>query len=182
MNHQPDAAEWLAIIEKLAAALPPQGPPVRLCLIGSAACLLGGMEGRTSAALDVWQPESDYDRAELRVAAEQTGLLFDPKTTLEPARPYLQIVEPGLTQLGSFTPVLMDRFGRLEVFRPPIENLIAAKLIRAEPKDISDIRFLIAQHRPDAARIREIVAALPAESRARAQENLVYLEVLAARP
>ncbi len=46
----------------------------------------------------------------------------------------------------------MDRIGRLEIYRPPVENLIAAKLIRAEPKDISDIRFLVALHRPDALR------------------------------
>ena len=182
MNHPPDATEWLALIERLAAVLPPHGPPVRLCLIGSAACLLGGMEGRTSADLDIWRPASDYDRAELRAAAEAVGLLFDPKSTLEAGRPYLQIVEPGLTQLGTFTPVLVERFGRLEIFRPPIENLIAAKLIRADPKDLSDIRFLISRHRPEPARIREIVIALPAEARVRAEENLVYLEVLAARP
>jgi len=72
----------------------------------------------------------------------------------------------------------VDRIGRLEIYRPPVENLIAAKLIRAEPKDISDIRFLVALHRPDTLRIRAIVATLPAASRERAEENLVYLEVL----
>ena len=173
-----NADEWMRVLEKLAAALPPQGPPVKLCLIGSAACLFGGMDGRTSADLDVWRPHSDYDRAELRAAAEAAGILFDPKATLDPSKPYLQIVEPGLTQLGEFDPVPVDRIGRLEIFRPPVENLIAAKLIRAEPKDISDIRFLISLHRPDAARIRALVATLPPASRERAEENLVYLEVL----
>jgi hypothetical protein len=173
-----NAEEWMRILEKVAAALTPQGTPVKLCLIDSAACLFGGMDGRTSADLDVWRPQSDYDRAELRAAAEAAGLLFDPKSALEPEKPYLQIVEPGLTQLGAFEPVLVDRIGRLEIYRPPVENLIAAKLIRAEPKDISDIRFLVALHRPDALRIRAIVATLPAASRERAEENLVYLEVL----
>lgn len=182
MTHQPDAAEWLGLLEKLAAELPREGAPVRLCLIGSAACLLGGMEGRTSADLDIWRPASDYDRAELRSAAERAGLSFDPKSTLDPERPYLQIVEPGLTQLGPFAAVFVDRIGRLEICRPPIENLVAAKLIRAEPKDLADIRFLLAHHRPELVRIRDIVLALPAEARARAQENLVYLEILSARP
>ncbi|MEO8354112.1 MAG: hypothetical protein ABI680_20480, partial [Chthoniobacteraceae bacterium] len=90
--------------------------------------------------------------------------------------------EPGLAQLGAFTPVLLDRFGRLELFRPPIENLVAAKLIRAEPKDLADVRFLLARHRPETSRIRQIVADLPGEARARAQENLVYLDVLSAHP
>ena len=72
--------EWMAVLERLAAALQHEGPPLRLCLIGSAACLLGGMEGRTSGDLDIWKPDSDYDRLELKAAAEKAGLLFDPKT------------------------------------------------------------------------------------------------------
>lgn len=179
MTQMLNAEEWMRVLEKLAAALPPQGPPLKLCLIGSAACLFGGMDGRTSAALDVWRPHSDYDRAELRAAAEAAGLLFDPKTTLDPERPYLQIVEPGLTQLGAFEPGLVDRLGRLEIYRPPVENLIAAKLIRADPKDISDIRFLISLYRPDPADVRALVATFPTGARERAEENLVYLEVLA---
>ena len=178
MNPTLNAVEWMHILEKLAAALQPQGPPVKLCLIGSAACLFGGMDGRTSADLDVWRPHSDYDRAELRIAAEAAGIFFDPKSSLVPVRPYLQIVEPGLTQLGLFEPILVDRMGRLEIYRPPAENLIAAKLIRADPKDISDIRFLISLHRPDAAHIRALISAFPPGSRERAEENLVYLEVL----
>jgi hypothetical protein len=140
--------EWMAVLERFAAALPPEWPALRLCLIGSAACLFGGMEGRTSCALNIWKPASDYDRLELKTAADKAGLLFDPKTTLEPDIPYLQLVEPGLTQLGPFEPVLVERLGRLQIYRPPTENLVAAKLIRAEPKDLGDIRFLVSRHRP----------------------------------
>src|ERR1017187_126757 len=140
-NLQLDGEAWSAVLADLAEALGKKGPPVRLCLIGSAACLLGGMEGRTSADLDIWKPASDYDRGELKTAAEKIGLLFDPRQTLEPDRPYLQLVEPGLTQIGNFDPVLVERIGRLQIFRPPVEHLIAAKLIRAEPKDLGDIRF-----------------------------------------
>ena len=167
----------MAVLERLAGALKSEGPPLRLCLIGSAACLLGGMEGRTSADLDVWKPASDYDRLELKAAAEKAGLLFDPKTTLEPDTPYLQLVEPGLTQLGPFEPVLAERFGRLHLYRPPVENLVAAKLIRAEPKDLGDIRFLVSRHRPDLRRIRQIVDGFEPQARERATENLVYLDV-----
>jgi hypothetical protein len=177
LNLQLDGEAWNVVLADLAHALGKKGSPVRLCLIGSAACLLGGMEGRTSADLDIWKPASDYDRGELKTAAEKSGLLFDPKHTLEPDRPYLQLVEPGLTQLGDFEPVLVERIGRLQIFRPPVENLIAAKLIRAEPKDLGDIRFLVSRHRPDLRRVRKIVAAFEPRARARAKENLVYLEV-----
>jgi hypothetical protein len=169
--------EWMAVLERLAAALAPSGPPIRLCLIGSAACLLGGMEGRTSGDLDVWKPASDYDRLELKSASEQAGLLFDPKSSLEPDRPYLQLVDPGLTQLGLFEPVLLDRLGRLQLYRPPAENLIASKLIRAEPKDLGDIRFLLSHYRPDERRVRQIIADFEPPGRERATENLVYLAV-----
>ncbi len=175
---QLDGDAWLAVLADLAQALGKEGPPLRLCLIGSAACLFGGMEGRTSADLDIWKPASDYDRGELQAAAEKAGLLFDPKQTLEPDRPYLQLVEPGLTQLGAFAPVFVERIGRLQIYRPPVENLVAAKLIRAEQKDLGDIQFLVSRHRPDLQRIREIIADFNLPGRERAAENLVYLDVL----
>ena len=114
----------------------------------------------------------------MKAAAEQARLLFDPKQTLDPDRPYLQLVEPGLTQLGAFEPVLIERMGRLFLFRPPIENLIAAKLVRAEPKDLGDIQFLVSRHRPELARVRRIVAEFVQPALERATENLVYLDVL----
>jgi hypothetical protein len=175
---QLDGEDWTRVLEDLSRALGAEGPPMRLCFIGSAACLFGGMEGRTSSDLDIWKPASDYDRRELKGAAEKAGLLFDPKSTLEPDRPYLQLVEPGLTQTGPFEPVLIDRLGRLHLYRPPVENLVAAKLIRAEPKDLSDVRFLVSRHRPNLDRVRAIVAGFASPARERATENLVYLDVL----
>jgi hypothetical protein len=175
---QLDGDAWSAVLADLARALGKQGPPLRLCLLGSAACLFGGMDGRTSNDLDIWKPASDFDRGELARATAKAGLLFDPKQTLEPDRPYLQLVEPGLTQLGEFEAVLLERIGRLELYRPPVENLIAAKLIRAEPKDLDDIRFLVSRHRPDLKRVRRIVARFPTRARQSATENLVYLDVL----
>ena len=175
---QLDGEAWTAVLTDLAQALGKEGAPLRLCLIGSAACLFGGMDGRASADLDIWKPASDYDRLELQTAAEKVGLLFDPKQSLEPDRPYLQLIEPGLTQLGTFEPVLIERMGRLQLFRPPVENLIAAKLLRAEPKDLGDIRFLLSRHRPDLQRVRGIIAEFNAQARERATENLVFLDVL----
>lgn len=175
---QLDGEAWSAVLADLSQALGKEGMPVRLCLIGSAACLFGGMQGRTSADLDIWRPASDYDRLELKTAAEKAGLLFDPKQTLDPDRPYLQLVEPGLTQLGAFEPVFIDRMGRLHLYRPPAENLIAAKLIRAEAKDLGDIQFLLSHYRPDLQRIKQIIAEFNPRAREQASENIVYLEVL----
>lgn len=172
--------EWMTMLERLAEALGPEGGPVRLCLIGSAACLFGGMDGRASRDLDVWKPVSHYDRLELKRAAESIGLLFDPKTTLEPDKPYLQLIEPGVIEVGTFAPVLIDRLGRLEIWRPPIENLIVSKLIRCDAKDLSDIRFLISRHHPDRQCMHDLISALSAKAREQALENLVYLDIFSA--
>ena len=62
---QLDGAAWLAVLADLANALGKEGPPSRLCLIGSAACLAGfaefGRPAREAAAenliyLDVLAP------------------------------------------------------------------------------------------------------------------------------
>ena len=87
MSMELDGEAWMAVLSDLSDALGPDGPPVKLCLIGSAACLFGGMAGRTSRDLDVWRPASDFDRRELQSAAGKVGLMFDPRQSLEPARP-----------------------------------------------------------------------------------------------
>ncbi|MCF7732512.1 MAG: hypothetical protein K9N23_12545 [Akkermansiaceae bacterium] len=171
-----DREQWMRVIERMAAALGDDGPPVRLCLIGSAVCLLGNMPDRASHDLDIWKPASTYRIAELIKAAEAAGVLFNPKDFLEPAVPYLQIVEPGIVQVGKFEPVHMETIGRLELYRPPVENIIASKLARAADKDLQDILYLIKTHQPDLPLIRKIVDSFPPATRSLASENLIYLE------
>ncbi len=112
--------EWLDQLERIAAALPAGEIPVKICLIGSGACLLeAGMPGRASHELDVWQPGSDFDLGELRRAVIQAGLLFDPRSALEPDQPYVQIVNPGQTQVGAFEPVFWARLADcMFIFHP----------------------------------------------------------------
>jgi len=172
-----DRERWMRALEAMATALGKDGPPVKLCLIRSAACLLGNMPGRVSRDLDIWKPLSEYDTVELRAAVHVAGVVFNPKEDLEPDAPYLQIVEPGIVQVGDCVPVLMEKIGRLEISRPPIENIIASKLTRAADKDIQDILYLLKTHQPDRQKIRDIVTAFPQTCRSVAIENLVYLEI-----
>ncbi len=55
-----DRDRWTRALEDIAVALGKDGDPVEICLIGSATCLLGGMEGRTSVDLDIWMPDSKF--------------------------------------------------------------------------------------------------------------------------
>ncbi len=173
-----DKERWMRALETMAIALGKDGPPVKLCLIGSAACVFAGMELRTTEDLDIWQPSSDFDLLELKRAAEVAGLIFNPTDFLEPGQAYLQIVEPGIVQVGSFEPVAMFRMGRLIVTRPPVENIIASKLVRADAKDIEDIHFLHKHYQADPALVKTVVSGYPAAKREVAEENLVYLEIL----
>jgi hypothetical protein len=54
MHSALDSDAWLASLEKIAASLGPSGQPVKLCLIGSVACVFGGMAAGTTRDLDVW--------------------------------------------------------------------------------------------------------------------------------
>lgn len=177
-NNSYDRDQWLRALEAIATALGSDGDAVEVCLIGSSACIFGGMGGRTSIDLDVWLPNSDFDELELKRAVTEAGLLFDPKSELEPNTAYVQIVEPGLVQVGQFDGVLLKRMGRLRITRPPYENLVASKLVRADAKDIQDIQFLIQTYRVTSEAVAQVVESLPARSRDIARENMVYLEIL----
>lgn len=172
-----DEERWMRSLKAMSEALGKDGPQHHICLIGSAVCIFSGMAARTSRDLDIWEPASDYDLAELETAATKAGLLFNPKGVLEPESPYLQLVSPGIVQIGKFEPVRLFRLGRLTVSRPPAENIIAAKLSRADAKDLQDIQFLIQHFRPDHDAIRTIIASFANPARETATENLTYLEI-----
>ncbi len=173
-----DRNAWLEKLETIAEKLGTEGPPVKLCMVGSAACLLEAMPGRASRDLDVWQPASDFDRMELKRAVVAAGLLFDPQEVLEPDQPYVQVVSPGLSQTGEFTARLWGRMGRLEIYLPPWENLIASKLLRGDPKDVEDVLFLAGKHHVETAAVRRCIHSFPQTAREQALENLVYLDIV----
>lgn len=177
MSAKLDRESWIDLLEKIAEALPKEGTPLDLCLIGSAACLLEAMPDRASRDLDVWQPASDFDRLELKRAVEEAGLLFDPKDALEPDRPYMQLITPNPSQVGSFTPVLWARMGRLHIYLPPWPNLVASKLARGDERDVEDVLFLAGKHRVSAESVAACAEALPEPARQQVLENLIYLRI-----
>jgi hypothetical protein len=171
--------EWLEKLTRVDQSLRQQGVTALLTLVGSAAGILAGQPGRTSIDLDVWKPKSSYEFQALKKAVEEAGLLFDPKSTLEPDTPYIQLVEPGVAETGAFeTTETLEQFGALRLERPPIANLVAAKLLRAEPRDLEDIAFLMSRYRPAWQDIEQAVNTMPRPAREKAAENLVYLSTM----
>lgn len=166
-------SEWTEKLSQIGAQSSAQ-----LCLIGSAACIFSGMESRTSIDLDVWRPSSKFDEKSLQNAVESAGLLYNP-THEALDRPYIQVVEPGICQTGTFdkSETMMEA-GSLTVTRPPIANLIASKLVRCEARDLEDIAYLLTKYQPDPDQIQQAVESMPRIPREKASENLVYLEIL----
>jgi len=152
--------------------------PTQLTLMGSAPNILAGQPSRTSMDLDVWNPTSDFDRSDLQNAVEKAGLLFDPKEAIDPTTPYIQIVEPGICQLGEFKPQKIEKRGNLHLEKPPAATLIAAKLLRAQDKDLEDIAWLLSTHQISHDAVRDVILTFPAPQRQTALENLVYLAAL----
>ena len=56
--------------------------------------------------------------------------------------------------------------------------IIVSKLIRCEPRDLSDIRFLISRFHPDEELIRQLIAGLSPRNCEQAGENLIYLAAI----
>lgn len=169
--------QWRAALETVANNLP-SPESTTLCLIGGATCLFAGMEGRSSKDIDVWVPQSVFSSSELSLAAARAGLGFNPRQD-DPMFAYIQLVDPGIVQLGEFSPVHLTSVNGLRLTRPPLENLIVSKLLRASSKDLDDIAFLLSCFGSvDRTRVTAITESLPLDKREVVAENLVYLEVL----
>lgn len=174
-----DRAQWIEKLLSIDTSLVRQGASARLMLIGSAVGILAGQPERTSIDLDVWKPKSRYQLQALKKAVEEAGLLFDPKSSLEPDTPYFQLMEPGVAEIGRFEePEVLEQFQALTLERPPIANVVAAKLIRAEEKDLQDIAFLMQKYRPAKKDIKQAINSMPKGARERATENMVYLSTM----
>ncbi|MEJ6003696.1 hypothetical protein [Paucibacter soli] len=153
--------------------------PTRLVLIGSSVGMWYGQPGRMTEDVDIWSPRSEVDLADISQACEKAGIHFDPREYDVPRDGlYLQMVTPGVVNVGKWkSESSMFKSGNLEVVHPPVENVIASKLVRAQPFDIDDIVFLMGRLQVSMTQVRAAVATLPESAREVAEENMIYLEI-----
>lgn len=171
-----DRQEVLALLTRLGAALE---KPTALCLIGSIPGIVEGQPERSTDDIDVWQPGSDFDVGDLRQACDRAGLMFDPKTLLEPGAAYLQLVRPGIVKLPRDAGLeTIGRFGHLTVVMPSPAALCAAKLLRGSDSDIEDIVWWMFHRDLPTAAVETAVAAYDdPRDREAAGENLVLIRL-----
>lgn len=171
-----DQNQIFALLDKIGGHLQ---KPTRLVLIGSSVGMLHGQPSRMTEDVDVWRPSSIIDDADLSRACACSGVLYNPvDEMISDDVPYLQIISPGIVHLGDYkTDLKLYNFGNLEVLHPPIENIIASKLLRAEPRDIEDVIFLRKKFDVSYADIERAINTLPKSRVQTAMENIVYLQV-----
>lgn len=173
--------EWRDKLSMIGDALAHSGQEAEICIIGGVACMLDGMDARKSFDCDIFVPRSKFSSWALEKATRTVGLDFNP-TNEDPQTPYLQLITPGIVQIGKFSDkTVVAHTGGLTVSVPPPENLIASKLLRCSPKDLEDIAFLLAKH-PSVKKddVYAAIKTLPGSVRGVISENSVFLDVLSA--
>lgn len=135
--------------------------PTELVVIGSTVCMSMGQPDRMTMDIDVWRRDSAFDLGVLKRACKAVGISFDPKGYDDPDSVYLQLVEPGIVQLGTFSDTsLLFKTGNLELRRPPPENVIASKLVRGADWDFDDCMFLVKKCKVSPASILQAVKSI----------------------
>ncbi len=170
--------EWSARLLAVGDHLAASGSKAQISLLGSVPNILAGQPDRLTMDLDVWKAGSSFSAPHFRRAVESAGLLYNPTGAVDPDLAYVQIVNPGIVQMGEFEALEIEQFGALQVCQPPAENLIASKLCRASASDLHDIAWMMAAYKADAEQVRRIIATFPRVQRGTATENLIYLDAL----
>lgn len=161
-----------------------------LCLIGASAILGFGHSTRQTDDIDVWRPASRINDRQMARAAEAAGVVIDRGTDL-PEGVYIQFIDPGIVQLPAFdgglwatgeSKVVLWTGERLRVEAPPPSIVAAAKLVRAEDRDIDDCVYLVRAKGLSEEVIRRAIEKIADPiAREAAAGNLVILQVVAGR-
>jgi hypothetical protein len=153
--------------------------PATICVIGSTPGIVLGQPDRQSQDIDVWRPHSQYDETQFRGVCGELGLLYDPRSELDPDAIYIQVVRPGLVNLPrNFNVEVVGQYGALTVTMPEPALLSATKLVRGEPRDIEDVAWWAKERALDLADIRAAIGSLPEPlQRETAGENILLVEL-----
>lgn len=152
-----------------------------LCLVGCTPGIFFGQPERTTDAIDVWEPQSTFDRTELARACERVGWLCDPTGEFGPGAVCLRILRPGATALPqSFELQKIETYRRLSLSMPRPPMLVAAALAGASANDIDDFVFWMGERRLKIGDIEQAVEQLePGPLRDSARDNLILARLVA---
>jgi hypothetical protein len=153
--------------------------PAELLIYGSAAFILLDEEARTSLDLDVAGPYSKVDYEEFRQASLQAGLEVNPAEF--DAAEHVEWISGARLCLAppeSTETMTLWQGRQLAVKTVAAADLVASKLIRYDPIDQGDVRYLVSQMHVSHDEVTKAVARLPVGFRGDALvgENLANLK------
>lgn len=180
-----DRKGLIEVFERLDDAL---AAPATLCVIGASAILGYGHPSRQTDDIDVWRPASEINDRHLSRAASAAGIEID-RGTDHPEGVYVQIIEPGVVQLPDYErgvwatgerKITLWTGEKLVVEAPPPAIVAAAKLVRADERDIDDCVYLLRAKGLSMASISHAIAKLnDPVARDAASGNITILKVVA---
>jgi hypothetical protein len=149
---------WAEIETKLIQLGETLEQPVTLVVIGAAVGMSAGQLGRMTAGIDILRSSSQLDFHALKKACASIGIDFDPKGDDEMKGLHLQIIDEGIAQIGIYEETIdLMTVGNLRVSRPPIENIIASKMVRANASDFEDAVFLLKKYAVEGQTIEAVM-------------------------
>ena len=153
--------------------------PAILVVYGAASLILLDLVGRSSIDIDVAGPYSTVDQREFNAAAEKAGLLVNPnEETSQEHIEWVSALRLCLPKPDAHSELLLWEGQWLTVKTVSPAQLIASKLIRYDPIDQGDIRYLWSQGQVTIEAVKSAVASLPVafKSDAIVLENLDNLK------
>ena len=136
--------------------------PAELLIYGSAAFILLDEEARTSLDLDIAGPYSKVDFEEFRRVSQAAGLAVNPlETTANDHIEWVSSLRLCLAPPEVAGTLTLWQGQRLVIKTVAAADLVASKLIRYDPIDQSDIRYLVTQMRLTHMDVVQAVSRLP---------------------
>lgn len=166
-----------SIFEQLGRALV---TPTTLCIFGSSPAIFCGQQSRQTQDIDVWHTRSLYDTGDLSRACSKVGILYDPKGEIASDSIYIQIIRPGVVSLpNNFETETLAQFGKLKLIMPAPATIAAAKLVRANENDITDIIWWLQHRNIKTSQVEHAISHIPESSdRETAKENMVFVQLV----
>lgn len=151
-----------------------------LCIVGCTPGIFFGQPHRTTQSIDVWEPQSTFDRTDLARACERVGWRCSPADESDAGPPVLRFLGPDTLGLPASLELReIETYRRLKLSMPSPAILVASALSRGQPTDVDDLVFWIGERRLDLASIEQAIEQLPAgELRDAAQLNKAFAELV----
>lgn len=156
-----------------------------LSIFGGGVCILYGMPSRTSFDIDVWLPECFFEDKNdfMEACAKSDVLVIYSGYAQEIDKPYIQLVDEtaGIVEIGRIKrelAITLFEGKNLTVKSLPTANIVASKLVRCHPHDISDCIFLIKEFKVSREEILNVIDTFRnLTAKEMAKENIVLLDV-----